>query len=277
MKLKTYTYQKNSMENWEEVFENPCNIHLTSFQTGTVKISRRGTLNPGHPLARDVEEEEVEVPILAYWIHHRDKGDFLLDSGLDESYIHNPFGDLRGSSVDEFKLPEHQNIAYYIDKNDIKLKIIFLSHLHADHAVGIRELPKNIPVVVGHGEYEEYQPELHGDFMEGLDTLFEIDFSNAQEMPILGKCVDLLGDGSLWSIWTPGHTPGHMSFLINGMKGPILLTMDAAFIHENLERMVAPSDYTWDVTIAQKSLEKILKFLKMYPNVKVGVGHGFLK
>ena len=265
------------MKNWEEVFNNPRNIHLMSFQTGKVKINRRGTLNPDYSLAMYVEEMELEVPILAYWIHHRDKGDFLLDTGLDESYIYNPRGGLKGSSVDEFKLHEHQNIAYYIDKNDIKLKIIFLSHLHADHAVGIRELPKNIPVVVGHGEYEEYQPEVHGDFLEGLDTLYEIDFSHAQKMPYLGKCVDLLGDGSLWSIWTPGHTPSHMSFLINGLEGPILLTMDAAFIHENLERGIAPSDYTWDVKLAQESLEKILKFLKIYPKVKVGVGHEFLK
>jgi len=76
---------------------------------------------------------------------------------------------------------------------------------------------------------------------------------------------------------TPGHTPGHISFLVNGMEGPVLLAMDAAFIHENLERGVAPSDYTWDVEMAQDTLEKIIEFLREYPQVRVGAGHEHLK
>jgi glyoxylase-like metal-dependent hydrolase (beta-lactamase superfamily II) len=92
-------------------------------------------------------------------------------------------------------------------------------------------------------------------------------------MAPLGPSVDLLGDGSLWAIHTPGHTPWHVSFLLNGMDGPILLTIDAAFIHENLERGVAPSDYTEDVVKVQETLEKIIEFLKMYRQVRVGTGH----
>jgi N-acyl homoserine lactone hydrolase len=89
--------------------------------------------------------------------------------------------------------------------------------------------------------------------------------------------VDLLGDGSLWAIHTPGHTPGHSSFLVNGLEGPVLLAMDAAFIPENLEMGVAPSDYTWNVDLAQKSLEKIIEFLGEYPQVRVVAGHELLK
>ena len=98
-----------------------------------------------------------------------------------------------------------------------------------------------------------------------------------QDMPPLGLSVDILGDGSLWAVWTPGHTPGHMSFLVNCIDGPLLLAMDAAFIHENLERKVAPSDYTWDVEKAQESLEKVIRFLDAYPQVRVGPGHEDLK
>ena len=50
----------------------------------------------------------------------------------------------------------------------------------------------------------------------------------------MGPSGDLLGDGSLWAISTPGHTKGHISYLINGLDGPILLTMDASFIRDNL-------------------------------------------
>lgn len=277
MKLLNYPYTKTEDLNWSEVFQNPCNITVQSFQTGTVKVNRKGTINPSHPLAADVREVELEVPILAHWVHHKEKGDFLLDAGLDAYYLTDPRGGLKGSAVDEFKLGERENIASYIQANHIKLKTVFLSHLHADHAAGVRELPENIPYVVAKGEYAGYQPDIHGDFLEGLGELYEIDFSPAPEIPPLGPSVDVLGDGSLWAIWTPGHTPGHLSFLVNGMTGPVLLTMDAAFIHENLERGVAPSDYTWDVAKAQETLEKIVIFLREYPQVQVGAGHEDLK
>ncbi|OPY22616.1 MAG: Hydroxyacylglutathione hydrolase [Methanobacterium sp. PtaU1.Bin097] len=277
MKLKKYIYRKNKVENWTEVFQNPCQVTVRSFQTGTVKINRKGTLNPDHPLAGDVQEEELEVPILVYWVRHKEKGDILLDAGLDASYITDPYGGLEGSSVDEFKLGEHKNIAYHIQDHGIELKTVFLSHLHADHAAGVRELPRDIPYIISKGEYDEYQPEVHGDFLEGLEELYEIDFSQATKIPPIGSSIDILGDGSLWTIWTPGHTPGHMSFLVNGMEGPVLLTMDAAFIHENLETGVAPGDYTWNVEMAQETLEKIIEFLREYPQVRVGPGHGTLK
>jgi len=151
MRLKKYTYRKTKAGNWTEVFQNPCQVTVRSFQTGTVKINRRGTLNPDHPQAGDIREEELEVPILAYWVHHEEKGDFLLDAGLDASYILDPHGGLEGSAVDEFKLGEHENVSYHIRDNNIKLKTVFLSHLHADHAAGVRELPKNISYVVSRG------------------------------------------------------------------------------------------------------------------------------
>lgn len=277
MKLRTFAHKKGKNDTWEELFQNPRPIKIQSFQTGSVIINRRGTLNPEHPAAKDLIDEELEVPILAHWAHHEEKGDILLDTGLDASYFHDPRGGLEGHSVDKFKQNKDENIVYYISKYNIDLKIVFLSHLHADHAAGVRELPKDIPYVITKGEYGEYQPEIHGDFLEGLKELYEIDFSHSQKMHPLGPSVDLLGDGSLWAIWTPGHTPSHMSFLINSMKGPIFLTMDAAFIHENLKRAVAPCDYTWDVSMAQETLEKIIDFLDKFPQVRVGPGHEVLK
>ncbi len=96
-------------------------------------------------------------------------------------------------------------------------------------------------------------------------------------MPPLGLSADLLGDGSLWAIHTPGHTPWHVSFLVNSMEGHILLAMDAVFVNENLKLGIAPSDYTWDVEKAQETLDKIIEFLRIYPQLKVSPGHEFLK
>jgi glyoxylase-like metal-dependent hydrolase (beta-lactamase superfamily II) len=274
MKHKTYPLKNNPLKSWNEVFENPRPITLKEkFQTGTVIINKKGTLNPEHPLAQDIKDEELEVPILAYWIHNEKQGDYLLDAGLDKSYYQDPRGGIKKPLAEEFIQKKDQNIKFHIEKNIIQLKAVFLSHLHPDHIAGIRELPKNIPYVIGKNEFEEYKPENYGNFLKNLKILYEIDFSKKDGISPLGPRVDLLGDGSLWAISTPGHTPGHISFLINSYNGPVFLTMDACFIHENLEKKVAPSSYTWNVKLAQKTLEKIIQFLKEYPQVKVLCGH----
>ncbi|MGZ4857266.1 MAG: MBL fold metallo-hydrolase, partial [Methanobacteriaceae archaeon] len=141
---------------------------MKSFKTGTVIINRKGTLNPHHPRARDVKDEKLEVPILAHLVTHEEKGNYLLDTGLDASYYHDPLGGLKGFEVNEFHQNENENIAYLLAEKETRLKVVFLSHLHPDHVVGQRELPKDINYVVSKGEYENYHPEAHGDFLGTL-------------------------------------------------------------------------------------------------------------
>lgn len=273
MKIITFPIKKNIRKNWDEIFQNPQPITLKIFQTGTVTINKKGALNPEHPKAQNMVDEELTVPILSYWIHHQKLGDYLLDAGLDKSYYQDPRGGIKEPLADEFQQEKNQNIKFHLEKNKIELKSVFLSHLHPDHIAGIRELPKNIPYITGKGELEEYKPESCGNFLKNIQILKEIDFSKINEIPPLGPSANLLCDRSLWAIHTPGHTPGHTSFLINSLKNPTFLTMDACFIQENLKKAVAPSSYTWNIKQAQTTLENIIKFLKEYPQVKVQCGH----
>jgi N-acyl homoserine lactone hydrolase len=277
MKIKEFKTKKNPLKSWSELFQNPKDVRVESFKTGTVNIGRRGTINTKHPEAGYVKDEILKVPIMSHWVHHKELGDFLLDAGLDKIYADDPYGGIKGESADEFFQMKNENIKFHLDIRKINLKGIFLSHLHADHIAGIRELPKNILYIVGLGEIEQYQPELNNDFLKDVEAIYEIDFSKLEKMPPLGLCADLLGDGSVWAISTPGHTKGHISYLINGLKGPIFLTMDACFIQDNLKLKIAPSDYTWDIGMAQKTLDMIIKFSDDFPEVKIICGHEYPK
>jgi len=278
MKIVPFSLKEGSKKGWKDVFNNPRPVKVESFKTGTVTLNMRGTINPKHPNAGNVEDEDVDVPIMAHLVHHDDLGDYLLDTGLDASYCNDPRGNVKGILswifTDEYQQEKDENIAYHLNKRGTKLKGVFLSHLHSDHMAGIRELPHDIPYVIGKGEKcLESKPFHYGGYFSGLESLHEIDFSTVEPMPPLGPAADLLGDGSLWAIYTPGHTRGHMSFLVNGLDGPVLFTIDACFIRENLERGVASSGYTWNVEMAQETMENILEFLKEYPEVRVVCGH----
>lgn len=273
MKIKEFKIKKSRFKSWSEIFQNPRDVTLESFKTGTVNIDRRGTINTEHPEAGYIKDEVLNVPIISHLIHHKELGDFLLDAGLDKSYADDPYGGVKGEFADEFFQEKNENIKFHLDSKKINLKGIFLSHLHSDHIAGIRELPKNILYLVGKGKIEQYQPAMYGNFLKGVETVYELDFLKLEKIPPLGHCADLLGDGSIWAVSTPGHTKGHISYLINGLEGPIFLTMDACFIQDNLKLKIAPSDYTWDINMAQKTLEMIIEFLEDYPEVRVICGH----
>jgi N-acyl homoserine lactone hydrolase len=273
MKIKEFKIKKSELKSWKEIFQNPRDITIESFKTGSVKINRRGTINNKHPNAGYIKDQILYVPIISHLIKHNEFGNYLIDAGLDATYTYDTHGGVKGKFADEFIQEKNENIGFHLEKKGIKLESIFLSHLHPDHIAGARELPKEIPYIVGKGEIEQYQPEIYGDFLKDIDTLYEIDFSKLNEIPPLGPSGDLLGDGSLWAISTPGHTKGHISYLINGLDAPIFLTMDASFINDNLRLKIAPCDYTEDLNLAQKTLEQICEFLLEYPEVKVISGH----
>ena len=85
--------------------------------------------------------------------------------------------------TDEYQQEKDENIAYHLNKRGTKLKGVFLSHLHSDHMAGIRELPHDIPYVIGKGEKcLESKPFHYGGYFSGLESLHEIDFSTVEPM-----------------------------------------------------------------------------------------------
>lgn len=284
MKRELFKVKKSELKDIDEVFENPRPVSLKSFITGYVMINKREAINPEHPDAGDIKDELFKVPVLSHWIHHEKFGDYLVDTGLDKSYSQDPSGKMKGLlagifkkfkiNTEEYLQEKNQNISFHIHKNSIELKGIFLSHLHSDHIAGARELPKDIPYVVGKGEkYVDHKPFYYGDFLEGIEILYELDFSGGTNLSFLGPCLDIFGDGSFWALPTPGHTRGHVSFLINSEEGPVLLATDACFIKEGFRKGIGSSDYTHDVLMAQASLNNLVEFKKVYPQIKVVCGH----
>lgn len=270
MKRVIFKVKKSDFKDWDEIFKNPCPVRVKSFITGYVMINKRGALNPDHPEAGDIDDELLKVPVLSHWIHHDEFGDYLVDAGLDKSYSLDLYKKRKyffKKDNEEYFQEKNQNIAYHVEKNSITLNGVFLSHLHADHTAGVRELPKDIPYVVGKGE------KIKDNNLKGIEVLYEMDFSKGIKMPFLGPCIDIFGDNSFWAIPTPGHTRGHISFLINGQSGPVLLATDACFIKSGFKRGIGSSDYTDDVLMAQASLNNLVEFKRVYKQVEVICGH----
>jgi N-acyl homoserine lactone hydrolase len=171
----------------------------------------------------------IKVPINAYVLEHRD-GLVLFDAGMDPAIGSDP--NYISSAIGRFLL--HRIFRLHIAPEDAlnkKLEALgfvaadvrkaIISHLHFDHIGGIAEIPQ-AELLVAKDEW----PQLSGakwrqiEFAPTNDPLFAS----------FGGCYDVMGDGSMTLLPTPGHTPGSMSMLVRS-RGlpPILLVGDLTY------------------------------------------------
>ena len=145
---------------------------------------------------------------------------------------------------------------------------VALSHLHNDHAGGLRHFAGRVPVHAQRAEVEyglagHPNPEKHG--------IFRVDFDD--------PAIDWrLGDGDceiapgVSAVLTAGHTPGHQSFVIDLDDsvggGGLVLAFDAADLTENIEDELAVGgriDAEPEVTIEAIRRLKSMAAAKGYP------------
>ncbi len=155
---------------------------------------------------------------------------------------------------------------------------VLLTHTHLDHVLGLPDVPAGVPVIVGPGELEArgveaalLRPTMRRLF-EGI-TLSIPDPADAVE-PGLGQIAwDLLGDGSLWVLSTPGHTPGALSFLALTTEGPVLFVGDTSHTRWGWDHGVPPGTYTEDGARNAESLQRLRRLVEAFPQIRVEVGH----
>ena len=276
---KPFPLPAQTINNWDDALSNPRDITIEAFETGQLHISNHLFLNMKHPNARGLKKEKITVPVYCYLIHHSIHGNYLVDAGLDRSFQENQHGNIRGPLRKLFWPLESyqktgQDIGTQIKEKNVDLKGVFFTHLHMDHISGIQHLPKNLRLVVGKDEPNySLWPLFYQDNFEGVEALYEIDFNSAQNLPPLGSCADIFGDGSFWAIHTPGHRKGHVSYLLNGKERVILLTGDACDIKLGFDRLVGPGFGSYNMSEAQRSLERMREFVDRYSQINVFFGH----
>jgi glyoxylase-like metal-dependent hydrolase (beta-lactamase superfamily II) len=265
-------------QNWDEILSHPQPITIRTYSTGINQTTLAGIMNLEHEKAQNIEDEVIEIPVNVFLVQHQEHGAYLIDAGLDASYVDNPHGTIRGIMVESYLAKGSQepntHIAAILVKENIQLQGVWLTHLHMDHTAGIVDLPKDIPYVVGKNErYVNFRFFMQTDHLAGIDALYEIDFAEGIDLTPLGKGVDVFGDGSLWAISSNGHSAGHVIFLINGIDEQVLVTGDACNTQYQFDIGIGPGTYSSDLDGGQEVLEQIITFKELYPEVTLVFGH----
>ena len=187
---------------------------------------------------------QIEAPILAFLIETR-QGRILFDVGCDYAKLSDPILKARWYAPVEFpmgppQMTEDQRLPAHLARHGLTpadIDLVFLSHLHFDHAGGLCELCGC--------DVHVHEAELEAALAEADDAYFADDFSDTivdQQRWKLQREEYQLVPG-VQAINTPGHTAGHMSLMVELPHGkPVILTGDAAdqyVDHQLLHRLIA--------------------------------------
>ena len=151
-------------------------------------------------------EKRIRFPVPAYVVE-TDSERILIDTGLHPGACADPSTFYEGAAaMNLFTLEVDQPVHEQVDPATIDR--IVLTHLHYDHVGGLSLLPSSIPVVVQRREWEAGGDPgaIERNFFYPRDYV-----DDEREVILVDDDHDLLGDGSIELLLTPGHTPGHQS------------------------------------------------------------------
>ena len=236
-------------------------IRLFMFQSGTQHCKYQ------HIRMNQGVGENYEIPVPWFLLTHPD-GFTLIDGGLAVEGLKNPFA-YWGSAIEKFKpvMSEEQGCLEQLKRIGIApedIRYVVLSHLHSDHTGAIGRFPHATHVV----QRREYEYAFAPDwFTSGAYCRHDYDHPELDWLFLDGLSednYDLYGDGTLQCIFTPGHSPGHQSFLIRLPGGTYFtLAIDAAYTLDHYHERALPGLMTSATDVAH-SVRKLRQLTERY-------------
>jgi N-acyl homoserine lactone hydrolase len=151
-------------------------------------------------------ERAQRIPVPAYVIETGSER-ILVDTGLHPGAVADPTGHYGSAdALGVFGFEQDASVAEQIDLDTITR--VVLTHVHFDHAGGLALMPPSVPITVQRREWEAGRD----DAAVKRNFYLPLDYAGVEDrIELVDGDHDLLGDGSIELLLTPGHTPGHQS------------------------------------------------------------------
>ncbi|MGO8797841.1 MAG: N-acyl homoserine lactonase family protein [Roseiarcus sp.] len=220
-------------------------MRIHALQTGRVQVKTSQIVGRGHGLARRLaplfdETWSDWLPTYVFAIEHRD-GVILVDTGASAALTRLP----RWHPY--FRLAVHFDIepeeeagpqlrALGIGARDVKL--VALTHLHIDHDAGLAAFPHS-RTLVSPGEIRAASGlagQIRGYLPQRWPASFDPEplvFAGEPYGPF-ARSRRLTADGAVVAVPTPGHTPDHVSIVVEDGAIAVVIAGDAAYSEASL-------------------------------------------
>ena len=205
-----------------------------------------GSLNPYAftGIGRSLKHQ-VWLPVSVYLIEHP-KGRVLIDTGWHTDVRKSQFRHLGllHYLINKANLPEGQAIHEQLAKMGLKasdIDYVVLSHLHSDHASGLKHVCDAKKILVSDLEWQEANKHKIRYVPSMWDGVNVETYSFApSEYGVENQSFDLFGDNSVVFVYSPGHTMGLASTIVQNNGKFVLLCSDVGYAEKSWKDMIMP-------------------------------------
>lgn len=188
---------------------------------------------------------QVTLPVSSYLIEHP-KGLILIDTGWNKTIRSSNWQELGPQmQINKGYLPAGWAVDERLETLGFKtsdLDYVYMSHLHCDHASGLKLVKNAKKILVSSEEWQVANkvPLVYLPHEWAGVNVQTYDFEQSKIGPF-NKSFDIFGDGSVIQIFTPGHSAGLTSTLVRGSGGRyVLLAADVGYARQSWEKMLTP-------------------------------------
>ncbi len=227
-----------------------------------------------------------ELAAYVYLLRHPVHGNILIDLGYPEVTAEDPaaYPGFPAHAVMKIRMNREDHIAGRIGRLGLvpeDIGLILFTHLHVDHMGDLRAFSDSRMRV----HRKEWEAALQGsrshgyrsDYLEGLSPETFTFPENTHYGPF-ERSLDILGDGSIIAVPTPGHTVGHVSYFLHTGERVFFITGDAAWVEENYREPARKGWFAHTFVDADRraqvdTLRRIHTLYRERPDVLIVPGH----
>jgi len=256
-------------------------MKIHAIQTGTVEVKKNQVIGKGFGAQRLVNvlfgREWVEPPVPIYaWVIEHEEGVIVVDTGetartSEAGYFPrwHPYYNL----AVRFHVKPEDEVGIQLKQMGIgvkDVKKVILTHMHTDHAGGLHHFPES-KIHVYMPEYRRtkgFQGQIDGYLLHRFPKWLSPqpnEFDSGAFGPF-DKSWNVTTKGDVKVVPTHGHTPAHVSVVVEMEDVHYFLAGDTSYSEQNLLNKVADG-VSPDPNQAIRTMQNILDFAKQRPTV----------
>lgn len=252
-------------------------MRIHPIQTGRVQIKMSQIEGRGHGLRRQLgpfidTEWSPWLPTYAWAIEHPD-GVILVDTGSSTGLKHLPRWHPYFRYAVRFDIEPEQEVAPQLRALGIgarDVRRIVLTHLHIDHDAGLGAFPHS-EVFASAREFNRASG-VTGQLRGYLPQRWPAGFNPAPLDLASGRCgpfprsLRLTARGDVIVVPTPGHTPDHVSVIVEDGDAAVFIAGDSSYAEANM--LAGRIDgVSADESAASETLRTICEFSAQQPTI----------
>ena len=143
------------------VIDQPGPIEVETVNSSDWSIELKGLINLDNPKAKAAGLKDGLEPIQIYFhaLRHPERGLYIVDTGVERALRDDPsHAAVSGTVANAFgveRMNFHKPLADYLSDAGTPLQGVLLTHLHADHVLGLPDVPSSAALYAGAGEANE--------------------------------------------------------------------------------------------------------------------------